>query len=197
MTAVANNVGRAMRTLDASHITAEYQVFGTWFPVAASTSGGFVAGGLGSADVNATATFPSFFGFSLNFRITMDLTTIADHPIITSTDATYGWFVRNQWNRLVYYVPSDGHTPDTLPSPTCGGLFPSCINASNVTPVDQRAILILAGRSINGSVRPSATLSDYLDFGNATGAYERETVSRASAPGKRPFNDRIVVVDTN
>ena len=53
-------------------------------------------------------------------------------------------------------------------------------------------------RSINGAARPSATLADYLEFGNAAGSFERQPVSTAvDATLKKPFNDRIVVVDTN
>src|SRR2546430_11711041 len=33
---------------------------------------------------------------------------------------------------------------------------------------------ILTGRSINGSARPSGAPADYLEFGNATGAYRSE-----------------------
>src|SRR5258706_3295412 len=55
-----------------------------------------------------------------------------------------------------------------------------CLAVSNVTPTGaQRAILILAGRSINGSSRPSSTLEDYLEFGNAGGSYERHSVTWA------------------
>ncbi|MGH8746495.1 MAG: hypothetical protein ACREUK_08390, partial [Burkholderiales bacterium] len=75
----------------------------------------------------------------------------------------------------------------------------TCLSVTNVTPLGaQRAILVLAGRSINGSARPSAALGDYLEFGNASGSFEREPVSTAAnAALKKPFNDRIVVVDTN
>jgi hypothetical protein len=59
-------------------------------------------------------------------------------------------------------------------------------------------MLILAGRSINGTARPSANLANYLEFGNATAAFERQPVSTAATPTlKNPFNDRIVVVDSN
>src|SRR5205814_1772 len=52
--------------------------------------------------------------------------------------------------------------------------------------------------AINGSARPSGTLADYLEFGNAAGNFERQPVSTAvDAAVKKPFNDRIVVVDVN
>jgi hypothetical protein len=64
----------------------------------------------------------------------------------------------------------------------------------------QRAVLILAGRALAGQSRPSANLADFLEFGNAASpaAFERQPVSKAIAPSlKKPFNDRILVVDTN
>jgi hypothetical protein len=70
----------------------------------------------------------------------------------------------------------------------------SCLSVANVTPADgQHAILILAGLSVNGTARPSATLGNYFELGNATGAYERRIVTRSPVP----FNDRIVVIGSN
>jgi hypothetical protein len=85
---------------------------------------------------------------------------------------------------------------------TTGGTCLSVVNGDPARPIapagGQRALLILAGRSINASARPSAVLSDYLEFGNATAAYERQPVSTGiDAALKRPFNDRVVVVGTN
>ncbi len=121
-----------------------------------------------------------------------------DHPLANLRDPTVGWFMRNEWYRVMYYAVAQGYTATSLATaPACTP--PNCITVTNVTPLGfQRAILILAGRSINGATRPSATLGDYLEFGNATAAFERQTVSRAvSAALKRPFNDRVVVVDSN
>ena len=121
-----------------------------------------------------------------------------DHPLANSRDGTLGRFMRNEWYRVMYYAVAQGDTAGSLPTaPACAP--PNCITVANVTPTGrQRAIFILAGRSVNGAARPSATLTDYLEFGNATAAFESQTVSRAGpAALKRPFNDRIVVVDTN
>ena len=39
---------------------------------------------------------------------------------------------------------------------------------------------------------------DYFEFGNASGAFERQVVSTTdNAPLKIPFNDRVVIVDKN
>jgi len=108
------------------------------------------------------------------------------------------WFVRNRWHELVYYAVAPGYTA-AAPSPRGCTTGKTCLTVANVGPAGaQRAILILAGRSINGASRPSATLADYLEFGNASGAFERQPVSTWRDPAlKKPFNDRIVVIESN
>jgi hypothetical protein len=150
-----------------------------------------------------TTNFSFFFGWYCNtsntVTVTAPITVFADHPLTNSSDSNYGWFTRNKWHEVAYYAIASGYSPAILPSQPACTTGASCLSVSNVTPSGgQRAILILAGRSINGSTRPSSTLADYLEFGNATGSYEKQTVSRANAPAlKKPFNDRIVAVDSN
>src|SRR5204863_854770 len=99
-----------------------------------------------------------------------------------SAGASTSWFTRNKWHELTYYVVASGFTPAALPAaPACSDVaVVTCLTITNLTPTSkQRAILILAGRSINGSTRPSATLANYLEFGNATATYERQTITVA------------------
>lgn len=202
MSARANKVALGLRALNASQITARYDIGGSGCggtSVAVSASGAFVSDG--SADIMATATFPSSIAPpSLRFCITVDIDVLVDHPLLSSTDPTTGWFMRNEWYRLLYYAPAARHTAGggALPAPSCTTGV-NCLSVANVAPSGaQRAILILAGRSINGSARPSSTLGDYLEFGNATAAFESQPVSTATAAAlKKPFNDRIVVIDQN
>ena len=105
----------------------------------------------------------------------------------------------HEWYRVLYYAAALGDTANALPTaPACTPSV-TCLTIANVTPASrQRAFFILTGRSINGSSRPSGTLGDYLEFGNATSSFERQPVSTAVAAAlKKPFNDRIVVIDTN
>ena len=107
--------------------------------------------------------------------------------------------MRNEWYRVLYYAAAQTTTPAALPAAPACTAGTNCVTVSNLTPANnKRAILILTGRSINGSARPSGTLADYLEFGNAAGNFERQPVSTAvDAAVKKPFNDRIVVVDVN
>jgi type II secretory pathway pseudopilin PulG len=117
-------------------------------------------------------------------------------PITNSADPTVGWFITNQWHRQTFFAVSPGFAPGgggacsllpAVPPP------PSCLKVNNVpSPTNnKRAILVFAGRALNGSPRPSGTLSDYLEGQNSTPAdfiYEH----RAGTP--TTINDRVVVV---
>jgi hypothetical protein len=215
ITGTAQNVGMALRQIDTTVAmgnvdAAPRTASGTLnsngsanitFSGTAATGGGIVQ--LGA--VCGLGGFAALLNLCYSRTISIPITLLADHPVINSTDSTYGWFTRNEWHRLAYYAVAQGHTVATLPAaPTCTTAV-NCITVTNVTPTSaQRAILIVAGRSVNGSARPSATLSDYLEFANATATgtavapFERQTVSTANAPAlKKPFNDRIAVVDSN
>jgi hypothetical protein len=134
--------------------------------------------------------------------IAIPITVFADHPILDTAVATsYSWFLRNKWHELTYYAVASTYTPTVgLPAtqPSCA-TGSTCLSVTNVTPAGgQRALLILAGRSINGSARPDSTLANYLDQGNATGAYVKLPVNSGNTHSTpQRFNDRIVVVDSN
>jgi hypothetical protein len=64
---------------------------------------------------------------------------------------------------------------------------------ANLAPADkQRAILILAGRSLSGDPRPNGSLADFVEGANAglDLRFEQRPVNAA-------FNDRLVVLDAN
>jgi hypothetical protein len=194
LTARARNVAMALKTLDSTQTGVIYAVF---FSGTTSVTGAFNADG--SADVTTSGAVPGLGG-SVPFQITANVAVLADHSLLSSTSAT-GWFVRNEWYRLLYYAPALGHTAAGLPTPSCTSGV-NCLSVTNVAPANkQRAILILAGRSLKNPVgRPNGTLSDYLEFGNNDGdtAFEQQPVSMVVNPAlKAPFNDRVIVLDSN
>jgi hypothetical protein len=104
-----------------------------------------------------------------------------------TVSSTAAWFISNEWYRQTYYAASIGYLPGGA-----GGCTP-CLTVNNIASPNnnKRAILILAGRALNGSTRPSASLSDYLEGENATPAdfiYEHRQGSPTS------INDRVVVL---
>jgi len=219
MTAVINNVASGLRSLSLAGtdlwqwlpgpgiwqlISGECHSGGTPPAPNCTLSATLSSSGAATMRVQANLTAPN--PGSIYYYIRLYLKAAGDHPLLdasTTGPGATGWFVRNEWYRLLYYATVAGHTATTLP-PSCITMS-TCLSVANgdptrpITPAGgQRAILILAGRSINGSTRPSATLGNYLEFGNATGAFERRPVSTAVAAAlKKPFNDRIVVINSN
>lgn len=204
LAATANNVGMAMRKFDTTVPMTGIDPAGRGVGAMMAADGsarvtlsGSIPIGAGNFISNLLCTLLGLTCYQMN--ISMPITLLADHPVLNSADPTTGWFMRNEWHRVLYYAAAQTATPAALPTAPACTPGTNCVTVSNLTPADnKRAILILTGRSINGSARPSGTLADYLEFGNATGAYERQPVSTAVAPAlKKPFNDRIVVIDSN
>jgi hypothetical protein len=144
----------------------------------------------------------ALFGICFNQVGTTVTVTIPTDPAQISTlgtdmsDPDDGWFISNQWYRQTYYAVSPGHLPGG--GATCAPLpgTPSCLTVTSLRPSyatanDKRAILILAGRSLNGTSRPSSNLGDYLESENSTPA-DYKFVHRAGIP--TTANDRVVVV---
>jgi len=143
----------------------------------------------------------SGWGTYANYMINIDRAAIGDHTLLDSTTITpgsTGWFVRNEWYRLVYYATSQSNTAARLPLERSCTTATDCLAVTNMTPSNKSALLIFAGRSINGNSRPSSALSDYLESGNATASYVSKTVSASAAiPVAQRFNDRVVAAPSN
>ncbi len=216
MTATINNVAMGLRVLDTTKATIEAENNDpSGAPLTIVTpSINATMNSNGSITITFSGTLPNidvqgWESWAL-YRIRLKRSVIGDHALLNPVDppnqtppgpcpvtGCTGWFVRNEWYRLLYYAPAPGHTATLLPTPSCtsGG---TCLSVTNITPANkQRAILILAGRSLtNPAGRPNGNLADYLEFGNAdlNAAFEQRRVSRATSA---PFNDRVVVLDNN
>ena len=157
----------------------------------------------GSATITFGAWLPNIDSMGwmtiATYRIRLERAVIVDHPLLdASVSSPTGWFARNEWYRLVYYALAPNHAATGTAPRSCESTTPTCLSVTNVSPTNkQRAILILAGRSLtNPAGRPNGTLADFVEFGNADGnlVFEQRRVSRAT---NAPFNDRIVVLDAN
>ncbi len=196
MTARAGNVAMAFRQLNASQVTADYLRAG-WNLITASASGSFVSDG--SANINATATFPNLAGSpDINFRITMNIGMLADHPIIDSSNPTHGWFMRNEWYRLLYYAIAPNHAPGGSLSCSSTGTI-TCLQVINLTdPTKQRALLALAGRSLSALSQTregaaASALQNYLD----SAENRNLDLIFVQSPVNRSFNDRFISISKN
>ncbi len=157
----------------------------------------------GSLTITFWADLPNIDSMGLGtyaeYRIRIERLVVRDHALLDPNDATTGWFVRNEWFRLLYYaVAADEHrrrrvagrraAPATATA--CG-----CMTWPGTTPAwDKRALLILAGRALRNQTRPSTSPVNYVELQNNDGGtmYEQRPVSRTSQ-----FTDRVIVVDAN
>ena len=203
MSVRANNVAMALRTLAPNNMTVEYGLV-PYGPPGPGTSASGAFNTNGSANLLLNADVPGLvdgLGLPLNvfFRLTADLGVIADHALLDPADPTTGWFVRNEWFRVVYYAAAQQSTADGLPTYGCDST--NCLRYNASTPRNIRSLLVLAGQSLsNPAGRPNGTLADYLEYQNVDlGTLYEQRQPRASKVGlpaiNAPFNDRLILVD--
>lgn len=196
------NVAMGLRTFDATKVTCTaVDDVGAGIPLQniGCESVNMVLQSDGSALITVTTNYTpdillSGWGTYANYTISFDRAVFGDHSLLDANNATTGWFVRNEWYRLLHYATVSGHTAAVLPggTPSCT-TGTTCLSVTNLNPAGkQRGLLILAGRALSGQARPSSATANYLEAGNATGAYIQKNVSLAGA-----FNDRFVVIDAN
>jgi type II secretory pathway pseudopilin PulG len=119
----------------------------------------------------------------------------------SSTSPNIAWFLSNQWYRQTYYAISPGFAPGGVPSgnpAACNPLpgTPSCLTVNNLPPSfvqknDKQAILVFAGRALDGQTRPSGSPANYLEGQNATPA---DFIFEHRSGVATTINDRVVVV---
>jgi hypothetical protein len=111
------------------------------------------------------------------------------------------WFIKNEWYKQTYYAVSPGYSPGGVPVGSlanCNPLpaTPSCLKVNNLpAPSDNKGvILVLAGRALNGSSRPSG-IANYLEGANLTAANDTTPFVYEHRTGvPTAINDRVVVV---
>ena len=201
MTATFTNVAMGLRALDATRLQVAARnnaVIGAWQPqpvtFATTMNDGSIPGRpAGSVTITFGATLPNIdamgWGSTAQFRMRIERAVITDHALLDPLAPLTGWFVRNQWYRLVYYAIAPEHAASAPAPRSCT----SCLHVTNLAPAGkQRAILVLAGRSLSGAARPNAALGDFLEGANA----DLDLVFE-SRPVNASFNDRVVVVDAS
>jgi hypothetical protein len=199
MSARANNVAMAMRTLAPNSMTVESGLL-AYGPPGPGTSATGTFNTNGSANLTLNADVPGLgIGINVLFRLTADLGVIADHALLDPANATTGWFVRNEWFRTTYYAAAQQSTADGLPAYGCDST--NCLRYNASAPRNIRALLVLAGQSLsNPAGRPNGSLADYLEYNNVDlGTLYEQRPARASKVSvpvlNAPFNDRLVLVD--
>ncbi|MGA8051314.1 MAG: hypothetical protein WCA09_14145 [Burkholderiales bacterium] len=190
LSAVRENVALALRKFNPQRAALYYHSSTGWTPVASAVSGRLAADA--SASIDLVGGLPDL-GRETDFHMIMGQDVLADHPLLDRDEPTSGWFVRNEWFRLVYYAFAPQFAPGGAGG--CSETEPvTCLQVANLEPANkQRAILVLAGRSLADAPRPNSRLADFLDSEenrNGDSRFEQRPVGAA-------FNDRIVALDAN
>jgi hypothetical protein len=194
-------VGLSMRRFTSAPITGFSSLVSTNTPLSAS--------GAASADIRGN--FPSdtctawlIFGLLIpctaggTATVSVPISVFQDHPFLnaagptpsslgTAPDAWF-WFLVNKWHHATYYaVAAPLHGPGGAGN--CSGA--TCISvtvAAGTNLSDRRAVLILAGRSLNGTSGSNRTLADFLDTAENTNLDLKFEQNK----GNKFFNDRVV-----
>ena len=128
--------------------------------------------------------------------LNIPITFFGDAPVVDAKHPDIGWFARNEWYRVLYYA-----TARTV-SPARGTSIPDCSTGDSCLELrrlpaaaehDKRALLFLAGRSLNATIGHNRALTDFLDIDP-----NRDTGQRfeAWAFGAN-YNDRVWVVQND
>lgn len=134
-----------------------------------SISGTLTSGGVGTVNYSATHVYSRYASSSFTRAMMVTIPNVLSSSMTSSSDATAGWFIKNEWFRQTYYAVSPGFLPGGGASCVAGS---TCLTVNNLpssytTANDKRAILIFAGRALTGS-RPSSSVLDYLENQNST-----------------------------
>jgi hypothetical protein len=184
ITVRAINVAMALRRLDPSGVTlttGSLLSLGTCSSpgTVTSISGSFRSDGGADMTMKAQASGllgppPGLLPLSVTYCMTAQLGMFADDPLLDSSNPTTGWFVRNEWYRLVWYQVAPKNTVDNL----TGGVPVGCVNPTPPPPAPDclgingtrniRALMVLMGRSLSNppANRPNGDLMDYLEHNN-------------------------------
>jgi len=188
LSAIQYGVALALRKFDPQKATVHYYSASGPVPVAGTLGARLAADA--SARVELSGSLPDL-GREADFYMIMGQDVLADHPLLDRNNPTSGWFVRNEWFRLVYYA----FAPQLAPGGAgkCSATEPvTCLQVENLEPrAAQRAILVLAGRSLRGAARPNDSLADYLESEENRDGDGRFVQRVAGAT----LNDRFIALD--
>jgi len=208
----ANNVAMALRQLDIAPVGNVTLTYGSLLDLNTCSSTGTVTGISAAFQNDGSAVLsiqgqapglislsPPFLALTTKICMTVKLDVLADHPLLNRNDSTTGWFVRNEWYRLVWYGVAPMNTVDNLtgspPVPIgCVNNPPTTTNCLRINGTRNiRALLVLAGRSLsNPANRPNNDPMDYLEHANCNRTFVFPSFVCAPGPS---FEQRAMRTD--
>jgi hypothetical protein len=204
MSVRALNVAMALRQFDTSKITIEYGFGSCTTSAPGSSTASAVFQPSGQAELTLQGTSPGLVGpppLTVSFCMTADIGLLSDHPLLDKDHAITGWFVRNEWYRLVYYAAAKENTADWSAAQDCA-TGTNCLQFNNTRNI--RVLLVLAGRRLDTQNRSTAAERNkplnYVEYenGDLDTIYEQRPIRMSRVPMSpinAPSNDRVVLVD--
>ncbi len=186
----AANVGM---TLVRSHLIGD--LTSTVTPTSISSANGLLGDGTGMVSINLG--LPSS-ATSATIQIPPPLIPLATEDALrlstTNSSSNAFWFISNQWYKDVFYAVA----PEAAPGGAGDCVSnPPCLTVNNLASPnnDKQAIMLLAGRYLNGTTRPaSPTIGDYLEGANVSALTSTSYVFETRVGVPTSANDRVVIV---
>jgi hypothetical protein len=132
--------------------------------------------------------------------IRIPYTVLVDHPIVDKDNMQYGWFHRNNWHHVSYYMIAREIAPDGSGScvTPAAGSSADCLTVKYSVSADKhRGLIMIAGRRLPGqNARPNGLFDHWFEGENGNAA--DGVIYTVREPGmtiNRTFNDRIAVID--
>ena len=193
----AANVGRALRRLDTTQpsVAPVAPSSATVFTASASLRPDAAASGRllysGTLQGGSAGICWPIIGLLCSGSAVVDIPigVFADHALINpaTSDAFY-WFAANKWHEVTYYAVAPSHVPNGAVH-NCSTAADCLALAGGTPPANIRAMLVLAGRSLNGTAGSNRAIADFLeDAANRDGNGNFVW----SQPRRNSYNDRFV-----
>jgi len=195
---IGTNAGTSFANLpDASEVTVTSSGGAARAMSSTAIDGTLTSAGVGTVRFQGTHSYSKYSNSSFTRTMKVTIPDVLVSPVTSSADPYAGWFIANEWYRTTYYAVSRGYLPGG--GSACNPLpgTPPCLQVNSMpsyyaSPANnKRAILVLAGRSRNGTARPSSNIANYLEGENAS-ASDSIFEHRSGAPSS--INDRVVVL---
>ena len=197
----ADNVGNSLRTFTSTPISSVPA--GSFTLVSSNTP--LTATGAAAADIRGNLPsdtcwawiilgilFPCTSGGTV--IVNVPITIFPEHAFVNPTTASaWYWYLANNWHQVSYYAVAPNH----VPGGSRGCVNPGYVNCLNVnfdvgtSLSNKQALLVLAGRSLNGTAGSNRAIGDFLDTAentNFNSTFEQKRFGKT-------FNDRFVGIN--
>jgi hypothetical protein len=151
---------------------------GAWIPTSTTSAG------------NAPGRVSGTLSGGSAVTITLDIDTVswAKGPTYASDTS---WFFENEWYKQVFYTVAPSLLLGASSNSSCTGSG-DCLSADNGATYNKDALLVLAGRQLNGVTRPTSTLGDYLESPNVNMPASKIFQTQPRSPPTA--NDQVAIV---